>query len=137
MYCERRKQFPILPSTFQQVEVPEHLKSSISNERFFQKEIEHEEGKILIFSSQSQIEKVAKSSIILGDGTFYSAPHQGCAILYCNILELSITYCNNFMTAINYCNILQFIAIFCPSETILSYFNLSNILKYFNLKKVT
>ena len=32
---------------------------------------------------------------------------QGCAILYCNILELPITYCNTFMTAINYCNILQ------------------------------
>ena len=32
-------------------------------------------GKLSIFSSKSQIEKVANSSIILGDGTFYSAPH--------------------------------------------------------------
>ena len=54
----------------------------------------------------------------------HNPSEQGCAILYCNILELPITYCNTFMTAV-----------FCSTETILSYFNPSNILQYFNLKK--
>nr|CAG8678882.1 5299_t:CDS:1 [Entrophospora candida] len=70
----RNENIPSQPQSLQDIDVPTHLRTTISGEQFLAREIELDEEKIMIFCTTSNLQHLQEANYWIMDGTFKTMP---------------------------------------------------------------
>src|SRR6266542_728592 len=78
--CIKRAEIPAQPQTIEEVNVPDLLRLTLNGDTFLIRDCEIGDDRILLFTTQANIQRLSRASFWLMDGTFKTVPTVFCQL---------------------------------------------------------